>query len=169
MLMTDLYRSSLEFNLSACIECQVNMICMRFMKQSRIFKSLQTIGRNMACAQKILILYRWVPCRVDQEKEKNFHWKRFLWVGLEEKTQDGVNAWLSSAHRAPGGSYFLWVVNMVLVTEWAPTTWHCGCRRAQRALWNLSVDFSMMTIHADIGKRFVDTVGERKDGDELGD
>ena len=56
--MTDLYRSSLEFNLSTCIECQVNIISMRFMKQSLLSKSLQTIGTDMACTQKILILCR---------------------------------------------------------------------------------------------------------------
>lgn len=56
--MTDLYRSSLEFNLSACIKCQVNIISMRFMKQSLIFKSLQAIWRDMACTQKTLILFR---------------------------------------------------------------------------------------------------------------
>lgn len=167
--MTDLYRSSLEFNLSTCIECQVNIISMRFMKQSLIFKSLQTIWRDMACTQKTLILCRWVPWRVDKKKRRistesdcfGWGWRRRHKMRLMHDCRMLTGLLVEGVLRK-------WWIRFLLLSELLPH----GAADAEgsRGLsdWKLPGDFLMMTVHTDIGKRYADPYGGRGGGGRIG-
>lgn len=167
--MTDLYRSSLEFNLSACIKCQVNIISMRFMKQSLIFKSLQTIWRDMACTQKTLILFRWVPWRVDKKKRRlSIEGDYFGWGWRRRHRMRLMHDCRMLTGLLVEGVLCKWWMRFLLLSELL----RHGAEDAEGSRgfsdWKLPGDFSMMTVHTDIGKRFADPCGGRGGGGRIG-